>query len=247
MTSSIDWTTRTLPHTDITVGPCAWRLSMLAGTDTDYVKAHPSLVVVDPLDDDAMLALAGAKIEGLPVLLGVTETAFARQLEGKILDRMQMLGRERIDALVLHVDDPAEVKGGGMLQTVYTLRERGVVGSVGLAHRDPRAVEWLAANTAVRLLGVSYSLEDQSAGYRALPAAADYGMSGYVLDSPRGEGAIRFALAQAKCVLPVLDRPIPSDLMPMAKDQAEAIWNDYKQSHPPPPLLKRGLPPEIDD
>ena len=245
MTTPAKWTTRTLPHTDITVGPCAWRLPMLAGDDRDYVKAHPSLIVVDPADDDALLGQAGQALEGLPVLLGVNEPAFARQLEGEIERRMALLGRDRLDALVLYVDDPAEVKSGGMLQTMFSLRDRGVIGSLGLAHRDPRAAEWLAINTAVRLLGVNYGLEDQSTGYRALPAAADYGMSAYSLDCPHDEGAVRFALAQSERVLAVLDRPIPAGLRPMTAEEAEAARNEYKQDNPPPQPLKRGLPPVV--
>ncbi len=239
------WTPRILPHTDIAVGPCAWRLPMLAGVDRDYVKTHPSLIVVDPMDADALLKQAGQALEGLPVLLGVAEPAFARQLEGKVLDRMRMLGRDRLDALVLHVDDPAEVKSGGMLQTMFTLRERGVVGSLGLAHRDPRAVEWLAQNTAVRLLGVSYALEDQATGYRALSSAAAYGMSAYALDCPPDEGATRFALAQCGYVLPVLDRRIPAGLRPLPKDEVDRAWSDYKEAHPVPPPLERGKPPVV--
>lgn len=247
MSVTTDWTIRTLPHTDITVGPCAWRLSMLAGEDADCVKSHPSLIVVSPDDVDNLLESAGCEAKDLPILLGVAEPLFARQLEGEITRRMKLLGRDRLDALVLHVDDPAEIKSGGMLQTMFTLRERGVVGCVGLAHRDPRAVEWLAQHTSVRLLGVSYSLTDQSTAYRALPAASEYGMSAYALECPEDDGAIRYALAQTERVLPVLDRPIPADFMTMAADEAEEAWSDYKQAHPPPLPLKRGLPPVVDD
>jgi hypothetical protein len=241
------WTTRILPHTDIEVGPCAWRLPMLAGPDKDYVASHPSLVVVDPSDDDALLEQAGHNMEGLPVSLGVTEPAFARQLKGRVLDRMRILGRDRLDALVLHVDDPAEIKSGGMLQTMFALRERGVVGCMGLAHRDPRVTEWLAKNAAIRLLGVSYTSGDQAAGYRSLPAAAEYGMSAYTLDCPEDDGAIRFALARSGRVLPVLDRPIPAGLGAMPDDEAESLWSDYKDEHPPPPALERGKPPVAAD
>jgi len=241
-----EWTKRKLDHTDIEVGPCAWRLPMLAGPDRDTVKAHPSLIVVDPSDSDGLLEQAGPHTEGLPVLLGVAEPAFARQLEGEVMQRLSLLGRERIEALVLHVEDPAEIKSGGMLQTMFSLRERGVVGCLGLAHPDPHIAEWLSMNAAVRLLGVSYSLGDPSARHRALPSAAEYGMSAFSLDCPGDDSAVRFALAEARRILPVMDRPISKGLTPLSTDQADRAWDDYRQAHPPPPPLERGKPPVLD-
>jgi hypothetical protein len=237
------WPQRTLPHTDITVGPCAWRLPMLAGPDRDYVQSRPSLIVVDPTDADAVLEQAVPQIESLPLLLGIAEPAFARQLESTITRRMQQLNRQHVDAVVLHVDDPAEIKSGGMLQTLFAMRDAGGIGCVGLAHPDAAVAEWLSMNAAVRLLGVKYSLDDLVARHRALPSAEEYGMSAYVLNSPQDDRAMRFALAESHRVLPVLDRPIPAGLMAMSADEVEAVWRADQQKTPPPPPLKRGMPP----
>ncbi len=241
-----DWTQQKLPHTDITVGPCAWRLPMLASPDRDYVKAHPSLIVVDPSDSDEVLLQAGPHTAGLPLLLGMAEPAFARQLEGAVMQRLGKLGRDKIDALVLHVDDPAEIKSGGMLQTMFSLRERGMVGCLGLAHPDPNVAEWLSINAAVRLLGVSYSLENQMTRHRALASASEYGMSAFALSSPSDDQAVRFALVEARRVLPVMDRLIPTRLTPMPEDELTQTWRQYAQNHPPPLPLKRGRPPMLD-
>ena len=237
------WPQRTLPYTEITVGPCAWRLPMLAGPDRDYVQSHPSLIVVDPADSNAVLEQAGPHLGSLPVLLGIGEPTFARQLESTIAQRMQRLNRQQIDALVLHVDDPAEIKSGGMLQTLFAMRDAGVIGCVGLAHPDATVAEWLSMNAAVRLLGVNYSLDDLAARHRTLPGVEEYGMSAYALSSPQGDRAMRFALAESPRVLPVLDRPIPAGLMAMPADEVEAIWRADQQKTPPPPPLKRGMPP----
>jgi len=239
----IDWTQTTLPHTDIDAGPCAWRLPMLAGPECDYVKAHRSLIVVDPTDSDDLLKQAGPHTKGLPVLLGIAEPAFARQLQGSVMQRLNLLGRDTIDALVLHVDDPAEIKSGGMLQTMFALRDSGAVGCLGLAHRDPNVAEWLAINTAIRLLGVSYSLGDQSARYRTLSRADEYGMSAFALHCPHDPPSTRFALAEAGRVLPVMDRPIPTGFTPMSADEVDLVWQRYGAEHPPPPMLERGKPP----
>jgi len=239
----IEWTKKKLEHTEIEAGPCAWRLPMLAGADRGYVQAHPSLIVVDPSDGDEVLEQAGPHTDSLPVLLGIEEPAFARQLESTVMQRLKLLGREAIEALVLHVQDPAEIKSGGMLQTMFSLRDRGVVGCLGLAHPDPNVAEWLSINAAVRLLGVSYSLEDPSARYRALPSAIEYGMSAFSLDCPGDDHAVCFALAQGDRILPVMDRPIPEDLTPQPPEQAERAWDNYRLAHPPPPPLERGKPP----
>ena len=242
----IDWTQRKLDHTDIPVGPCAWRLPMLAGPDRDYVQAHPSLIVIDPTDSNDTLEQAGPHTAGLPVLLGIQEPAFARQLRDHILQKLSTLGRDRVDALVLHVDDPAEIKSGGMLQTMFELRDAGVVGSLGLAHPDAHVAEWLSSNAAIRLLGLGYSHADQSAAYRAIRSAHEYGMAAYALTSPSDDKAIRFALAQSQQVLPVLDRPIPNGLTPMSEAELAHAWQTYADRHPPPPPLKRGRPPMAD-
>ena len=242
----IEWTTRTLEHTDIQVGPCAWRLPMLAGVDREYVQAHPSLIVVDPNDQDDVLEAAGRNTAGMPVLLGIKEPAFARQLRDAIEQRLAWLGRGTVDALVLHVDDPAEIKSGGMLQTMFDLRDKGVVGCIGLAHTDANVAEWISINAAIRLLGLGYSHTDQSAAYRAVPSAQEYGMASYALASPAEDQAIRFALAQSRQVLAVLDRPIPAGLTPMPQAEAAQAWQAYTDSHPPPPPLKRGRPPMAD-
>lgn len=246
MTTNNAWTQRILPHTDITVGPCAWRLPMLIGEHADVVKAHPSLIIVDPADNDALLGQAAPHIKQYPVLLGIAEPPFARQLQGEFNRRMTRLDLQRIDALVLHIDDPAEIKSGGMLQTMFDLRDRGVVGTLGLAHPDPRVAEWLAMNTAVRLLGVNYALTDQAIRHRALGQIEAYGMSAYALASPAAGDieSLRFALSQTHRVLPVLDHPIPAELTPMPDDRAEQAWQLYKDSTPPPEPLKRSLPPE---
>ncbi len=249
MTNMLLWTQRTLPHTDITIGPCAWRLSMLTGEHAEYVAAHPSLVVVSPEDDNDVLTDSASRIDKHPVLLVIAEPTFARRFEPEVLRRMELLGLQRVDALVLRVEDPAEVKSGGILQTMFSLREQDVVGSLGLAHEDPRAAEWLAMHSAVRLMGVNYSLADQSARHRALGQVQAHGMSAFTISSPDVTDleAVRFALGDAGRVLPVLDRPIPNGVMPMTADQVDQAWQGYQKSAPPPPPLERGLPPIVGD
>ena len=249
MTPPLPWTKRIWPNTNIPVGPCAWRAKMLVGEHVDYIQTHPSLIVVDPSDDVALLERAGKRLKNLPILLGFSEPAFARQLEGHVMQRIASLGLERVDALVLHVDDPAEVKSGGMLQTLFALRDRGLAGTLGLAHSDARAVEWLAMNSAVRLMGVNYALAEQAVRHRALEQIQAYGMSAYALTSPAANDieALRFGLSEASSVLPVLDQPIPAGLTPMSRDAFDQAWQRFQQSAPPPKPLERGKPPMVGD
>ncbi|MFA9477864.1 hypothetical protein ACERK3_06090 [Phycisphaerales bacterium AB-hyl4] len=240
------WPTHTLAPTDLVVGPCAWRIGMLAD-HADYVLAHRSLVVITPDDDDALLAAAAPQLADLPVMLIMPEPSFARRFPGSIESRMQALGRDRLDALMLHVDDVTELKSGGLLQTMFDLRTSNVVTHLGLASDDPRGVEWLAGNTAVRLLGVPYSLTDQAVRHRALPAAAEYGMAAVALTSPADEAGLRFALAERERVLPLLDRPLPETWPAMSEDEVEAAWQRFQADQPPPAALPRGRPPVGDE
>lgn len=240
----MDWTIGQLGATGIEVGPCAWHVSMLTGEHADYVHAHPSLVVAWGSDDEGVLRKAGPHIGNLPVLLGVREPSFARRLPGAIEARLDALGRDHVDILMLHADDPQELKGGGMLQTMFHLRQQGKVAHLGLAHEDIRAVEWIAANAAVRVLAARYSLADQAGRYRALPAADEYGMATLSLTSPENDADLRFALAQRELALPVLDRPLPEQITPMDEQAVEAAWAKYQSEHEPPERLMRGRPPE---
>ncbi|RME30576.1 MAG: hypothetical protein D6800_01730 [Candidatus Zixiibacteriota bacterium] len=243
MNSDGSWTQRVWPYTGITVGLCAWRVTMLAGCDRSYVQAHPSLIVSLPDDDDSTLKQAEPHIGSLPVLVVIEEPPFARQLESIVMARLGSLNRERIDALVLKLHDTAEIKSGGMVQTLYALRDRGVVGCLGLAHDEANAVEWLSQNSAVRILGMNYSLKNQAVGYRALNSAQSHGMAALSLAVPDNEQSIRFALGETDRVLPVLDRPIPPGLTPMSTDELARQFASYQRQHPEPPALKRGLPP----
>ncbi|GAB4192284.1 MAG: hypothetical protein Kow00105_06350 [Phycisphaeraceae bacterium] len=241
------WMQKVWSHTGITVGPCAWRITMLASSDRSYVRDHPSLIVSLPDDDESTLKQAEPHIGSLPVLVVIEEPPFARQLENAILDRLASLNRARVEALVLKIHDTAEIKSGSMVQTLYRLRDRGVIGCLGLAHDDANAVEWLSQNSAVRILGVDYSLKSQAIGYRALDSAQSHGMAVLSLAIPDNEQSLRFALGESDRVLPLLDRPIPSGLTPMNAEELARQHESYRQRHPEPPALKRGLPPMRED
>jgi len=220
---------------------------MLAGCERSYVQDHPSLIVSLPDDDASTLKQAEPHIGSLPVLVVIEEPPFARQLESVVMARLASLNRDRIDALVLKLHDTAGIKSGGMMQPLYALRDRGVVECLGLAHDEANSVEWLSQNSAVRILGVDYSLENQAAGYRALGSAHSHGMAVLSLAIPDNEQSIRFALGESDRVLPVLDRPIPPELTPMSAEELTQYHTSYRQQHPEPPALKRGLPPMRED
>ncbi len=210
----------------------------------NHIADRPSLLVVTPEDDDALLAAAKPRLNGQPVLLIVSEPEFARRLEGGIRQRAAALGVNRVAAVALMVDDPADLKGGGMLQVLFDLRQAGFCDHLGLAQPDARHAEWLAQNTAVRLLLTDYSLTNQQAAYRALPAAAEAGMACLALNPPgEDEAALRFAMGSADRVLAVMDRPVPTNLTPMSADELEDCWERYKMEHEPPAPLLRSQPP----
>jgi hypothetical protein len=224
---------------------------MLANADAGYVVQRPSLVVVDPEDEPALLGRAATRLRDWPaprppIMLTVPEPAFARRLRDAVLRRIGQLGVDHIDVLALRVDDPQELKGGGMLQTLFDLRGQGVISEVGLAHGDVRAAEWLAVHSAARVLVVDYSLENQAAGYRLIDTAREYGMALVALRQPPDDpAAVRFALGQSQRVLPVMDRALPGGLQPMGRDEIESCWQSYCATHLAPEPLPRSAPPEF--
>ncbi len=252
-TSPGAWPTRVLAPLAITVGPCAWRASMLATNSSSapapapgaapYLRAHPSLIAALPDDGEDTLRAAAPAAAGLPVLLGVREPAFSRRLPALIESRMRAIGRDRVDLLALWVQDTAQLKGGSAMQTLFELRRNGRAGEIALAHEDVREVEWLALNTAARALVAPYGLHDQSARYRALAAAHEHGMACIAI-AGSDPASIRFALGEADRALPVLAGPIPPDTTPMGPQEVESAWAEYRVSHAEPAPLTKGIPPD---
>jgi hypothetical protein len=222
-------------------GRCAWRITMLP-EHRAYLLDHPGLLVAWPEDGDDLLA-AARELPDLPVMLCVAEPTFARQLSAELESRLAALGRPTIEVLTLQVKDPAELKSGGLLQTLFAMREAGRVRHIGLATHDVLAAEWLALNTAARVLQLPWSQADQSARYRAVPAAIDYGMTCIALQ-PTAPRDTPYALAAGSLVHPLLDRPIDADTTPLTAEAMEESWRDYQQTHAPPPPLPRSRPPE---
>lgn len=247
------WPLHRLEPLDITVGPCAWQATMLAGPHADFVRRRPSLIVVGPDEDDEMLRAVAPQLAGRPVMLAIREPSFARRLGDLIRAKLQCLALPRVEILTLWVDQIMDLKGGSMLQTLQACRERGLARNIGLALRDSRDAEWAATHTSVRLVALPYHLADQSARYRALETIEQYGMAALAL-GPAGddrlrpaaeeESSLRFALVESRRALPLLDRPIPAELAPMDAAEVERRWQDFRAAHEAPTPLPRGSPPE---
>jgi hypothetical protein len=178
-------------------------------------------------------------------MLTLAEPRFARTFREDILLRLQWLGLDRAEVIVLSVNDAQELKGGGLLQVLFDLRAQGVVGEIGLAHANDRTAEWLALHSAARVLVTDYSLGNQSARYRTLQTARDYGMAVVALHPPaRNQPSLRFALGQAATVLPVLDHPLPEGITPMSVAETQSCWDEYQRTHAEPDPLPRSTPPD---
>ncbi|MCX5658245.1 MAG: hypothetical protein NTW19_00815 [Planctomycetota bacterium] len=233
------------PSDRLDVGPCAWRLPLLAGEHAAYVHAHPSMIVVAPEDSDDLLRAAAPHLGDLPILLRLLEPAFARQLPELLRRRFEALGRQAVTAVSIEVEDVADLKGGSLIQTLREWRDAGRIRHIAFGHADVRNVEWLAKNTPAHLLTMPFSLADQSARHRAIVAAREFGMARVAAEPPADDGvSLRFALGSAGLVLPVLDRPLSPGITPMDVAEIDAAWADHQKAHAPPAPLERSQPPE---
>lgn len=248
------WTQRIVEPLGLAVGPCAWRASMLAGATaeecdqaTAYVLAHPSLVIVEPEDDAGVMKQVARVAKKMPVILCMNEPDFVRRFEAQVRARVAELESESVAGVILRVEELSDLKAGGLLHTLFTLREQGVVKHVGVAAEDARGAEWLSPQTASRILMLPYSLADQSARYRALPLAADMEqlcIASEPVQQSHDADALAFALGEAHRVLPVMDRPLPADLRAMNDREVEAAWQTYQTTHAAPARLPRSHAPE---
>jgi hypothetical protein len=247
------WNTRRLPHSDIAVGPCAWAFTLAVSEHARFVLGHPSLIVIGPDDLAAAPPLshdAREAIERLPLALHIHEPEFIRRMPAMIEKSLTELRRTRVDAVILHVQEPADIKSGSAIQTLSVLREQGKIGVIGLSATTALEAEWFAGASSARLLSVPFGIEDQSLRFRALAAMSEYSMDALAANAITNDGAAgataaaRFALAMSLQVLPVFAMPLSEEMTAMSAPEAEAEWTQYTASHAPPPALPRSRPPE---
>jgi hypothetical protein len=211
-----------------------------------YVRAHPSLVIVEPEDGAEVLASAGVVARDMPILLRVTEPDFVRRFEAKLRQRVEALGVSRVAVIALTVQDAGELKSGGLLQVMFSMREAGLFDHVALATDQVNTAEWLSGNSAIHGLMLPYGLEDQSARYRTIPLMKQMIQAAAALRvvPHDDDAAAAFAWGDSERVLPVMDRPWPEHVTPWTAQEVERAWEDYQQAHQPPEPLPRSRPPE---
>ncbi len=249
--NAIPWSQHPFSPLSFNVGLCAWRITMLPAC-ADYINVRPSLIVATPEDDDETLRAAAPFLKSLPIMVGFHEPPFSRSVRGLVEKKLAALGRQRIDVLTMWIDLTADLKGGGMLQAMRALRDEGLIGEIGLAHGDAREIEWIAQRTGARLLVLPYSLGDQTARFRAIDTAHEYGMACLAVGSinevtkpiPHDTASLRFALAEHSRALPLLSEPLPDDITALNAEQVEDAWRSYRETHAEPAPLARSTPPE---
>ena len=101
-------------------------------------------------------------------------------------------------------DEAVDLKGGHMPATLHALRDAGTIQAYGLAHDDPLAIEWIVQNIGARIALTRYDLHEQTARYRALPTAEEYGYLCMTMLARPDETSLRFALAESARALPIL-------------------------------------------
>jgi hypothetical protein len=258
------WITRLLPHTGITVGRCAWAFPLTLDPDNArFLLDRPSLIVVGP-DDDAAPMLPTHTIDvlaRLPLALHIHEPEFIRHLPAIIETKLATLGRDYADVVILHVQEPADIKSGSAIQALTRLRDRGKLRSIGLSAATALDAEWLAGTSSAKILSVPFDIDEQMIRYRALAAMSEFSMDAIsehpvacvpsadatnsnAVGSDGKNFAVRFALAMSSLVLPILATPIGDEVDPLSAEEAEAVWQKYALGHPAPPPLPRSRPPE---
>jgi hypothetical protein len=246
------WATKPWCQTQIDTGPLAWEAEFLLSQTPDALKDKPSLVCVRYSPDlDYYTKLASAIPSHWPIALSIAEPQFTRTFTPMVLDRLARLNRPSADLLILNVQDPADLKAGGLPRQMQLLRELKKIGQIGLHHTDVLQIEWLASHTTARVLAFPYRMAHQLARYRAIEKAAEYGMACLGVDSllasdpliPASTLDLSLRLSQSQHVLPMIAQPL-DDITPMDEAQSAAVWEAYKQSTPEPPKLPRSLPPE---
>jgi len=104
-----------------------------------------------------------------------------RGIEESVRGSLERLQTDDIDLLQIHgriftVDDVNHVINGGPLRALVKLRDRGVIGHIGITSEEPWTVIPFLAHPDIEVYQVAYNLIYQGAAQHFLPQAAEAGV-----------------------------------------------------------------------
>lgn len=161
-----------------------------------------------------------------------------RRADHLLIERLEHLGRVRCDLLIVQGLGSSDVKVGWPIHRLLQMREKGLCSFFAIETTEAVEAEWITLNAPVHALVVPYIRQQMDVRFRVFQSAAESGVALLSRAACVEDLALQHATQEIVASLTDLD----PDELPMV--DAEAMWKQYQQDHPPPPRLRSGHPPE---
>ena len=246
---------RTLGRTGRPIPPILWRIGPHTAAPADVLQRLPETgatwFFIDAGTPDQTLAQLSP---GASIVIGMDVGQLTPRAAAWLSRRLQQLSLATCEGVLIQDASPSAIKSGGPFHRLIQLRERGLTRTFWLDAEDAATAEWMVENTPAHAVCVPFSLDDQLAAYRVLPAAAEMGLAVIAKPGDLSAANLSFIAAEPRISAIVIGLPqTPQDLRrmavavahPMPDEQRLTAWEAWQAAHPEPPRPKRNLPPDM--
>lgn len=254
--------TRPLGRSGIEIPIVVWELSAGARASSEVLnQIAPTqatwLIVPAELTNSESTALretlSSVKAEW-SLVLSLPAEAIRPRTSRLVEDCLSRLGQGGFAGLWLHDLTPNDAKAGWPFHRVSQLRQRQQVNWSFVECPDTAIAEWMVEHSPAHAITVPFSLADQSAKYRILPAAAELGTAILTRPDAHTPEELRFLASEEQLTAMVLPLPPSIDathsiaqalVHPLPPQERSDLWADYQRRVPPPPKPRSGHPPDV--
>ena len=249
---------RTLGRTARPVAPVIWRIGPDSSPSADVMQRLPEIgaawFFIDADAPDDLLHQLGQLTPAMSAVIGMSQTHLTPRAAHWLTGRLARLGLSSCDGVMIQDVSPSEIKAGGPFHRLIQLRDRGLTKTFWIDAEDAPSAEWMVENTPAHALCIPFSLVDQTAAYRILPATAEMGLALIARPGDASEKNLAFISAEPRISSILIDLPptppeftriINAIAHPLPESQRLEAWERYRAAHLEPPKPKRNLPPDM--
>jgi hypothetical protein len=257
-------TSRPLPRADISIPPVVWQLTndVTPQVVSEAVDAGTDWLFIPEDVDPERLRRARSLLVGMSLIVGVDTEQLLSRRSRPLEQRLEALGREQCDGVMLQHAEITELKAGRPFHRLNQLRDKGKTKLAFIEAADAADAEWIIESTPAHGVSVPFDLHDQLVKYRVFASAAEMGTALLSRRSSRamwtndlrdgdadicfrvGDGGVTSIVESLPTEVSVLRHVLSLVQQPMVASEREKWWSAFQAAVPAPPKSARGHPPE---
>lgn len=241
---------RRMGRSGIAVSPIIWEMGeadvLPEMIDLAIRRGADWFLLPSPLDP----AIAPARGH---LAVGVSlESVLARG--NRLEERFTRLPGRCCRAVLLQGAIPGDLKGGRPFHRLQQLRDKGRFDLILIDAADAPDAEWFVEHTAAHGVCLPYDPAEQTARYRVLGKARDFGVAVLARGAAsHDERSLAFRLGDADVAAAVeplpldaaaFDRCLRAAAAPLSAEHRSALWAEFQRRVPEPPRPRGNHPPE---